>query len=262
MIPGPQVFLSYIKLPQKTQPLSSRVHLSWHSTPPKSHQKIRNLSGGRDISLLVSLLNLAAHVDKATGLKVNQSFIWECLGNLRKNPGPFVQLSEKKNSLFNSVSRTWVEMSPSTLQAWFLPPFPSLPRCLPVLCVMGMSSGCVFLVVWNTVGGRNPAPPEMYKTWQIIMGDPLPIRWCRISAINRIIYILSCFEDANNRTLSSWHHFTNWRKNVQRTNCRKNKTWSQSVAQIMREMRAKQIIVNQMNTLPKGIQRYQPLGGP
>jgi len=34
------------------------------------------------------------------------------------------------------------------------------------------------------------------------------------------------------------------------------------LAQIMLEMRAKQIIVNQVNTLPKRIQRYQPLGGP
>ena len=218
MIPGPQVFLSYPKKPTIFQPSPPFLTVNPTKKSPKYQELVRR---AWHFSTCITL-ELSCACRQGHRVKSEPTIH---MGSLRKNLGPFVQLSEKK---INSVSPTWVEMSPSTLQAWFLPPFPSLPRCLPVLCVMGMSSCCVFIVVWNTVGGRNPAPPEMYKTWQIIMGDKLPIRWCRISAINRIIYILSCFEDANNRMLSSWHHFTNWPKNVQRTNCRKNKTWSQT----------------------------------
>ena len=42
-------------------------------------------------------------------------------------------------------------------------------------------------VVVDTVDGRNPAPPGMYKTLQIMRNDKPPINWCRISAINSMI---------------------------------------------------------------------------
>ena len=35
----------------------------------------------------------------------------------------------------------------------------------------------------HTVDGRNPAPPEMYTSLQI-MGQTTYINWCRISSIN------------------------------------------------------------------------------
>ena len=57
---------------------------------------------------------------------------------------------------------------------------------MPILLRSDLNSTPLETVHWvlQAVGGRNPAPPGMYKTHK--WWDKLPINWCRISSINSI----------------------------------------------------------------------------